>query len=130
MGYLAQPREEDEALLERCRLIWSYRPSDGLFFWNALPVTDFAPTPTMSAAKVCQRWNAAYAGQLAGTQQPWAPKILKRCSKVHGELVVRGERLAWAMVHGEWPKGRVWFRGNDKSDTRISNLMVVDGLWG
>lgn len=129
MGYIATPRDETPELLERCKLIWSYRPSDGKFFWRSLPLTDFSPTPTMTAQKVCDRWNATYAGQLAGTQKPWIPLILKRHSTVHGELVVRGERLAWAMVHGEWPRGSVFWRGSDKGDCRISNLQVVPGLW-
>jgi hypothetical protein len=37
--------------------------------------------------------------------------------------------IIWALVHGEFPKGRVRYRNGKSNDTRLSNLYVPAGAW-
>ena len=49
-----------------------------------------------------------------------------RQATVNGRLFYV-HRIAWAMVHGEWPVGHIDHINLNKSDNRIANLRVVDG---
>lgn len=60
------------------------------------------------------------AGQEAGSLSPQG-KGHRRNVSVNGRSY-KAHRLAWLIVHGEWPEGRLDHRNGDASKNRLGNL--------
>lgn len=84
-----------------------YDPNSGLLVWKA---------------RASKWWNDKFEGKPAvanstpeGYLTGW---VRSRHYKAH--------RVAWAIFHGEWPKGLIDHIDGDPSNNRIANLRVVD----
>jgi hypothetical protein len=92
---------------ETVRSILDYDPGTGVFKWkwrNDVP----------------KRTNARWAGTVAGhvnNQRYRQIKIKSRHYQAH--------RLAWLIVHGEWPPNDLDHRDGDKLNNRIANLRLA-----
>jgi len=60
-------------------------------------------------------------GTLAGSIHP---RIHYRVVSI-GTTQYYAHRIAWAMVHGEWPDGQVRHRNRDRSDNSWGNLYII-----
>lgn len=87
---------------ERVRELLSYDPATGQFHWKQ---------------RMSQR---VHAGARAGS----VSKRGYRSIKVEGKMR-RACRLAWLMVHGEWPRHEIDHVNGDRGDDRIENLRDV-----
>ena len=68
----------------------------------------------------CSVWNARYAGQEAFTANMHGYK--------HGRVLsinMRAHRVAWAIVHGQWPSEHIDHINGDRADNRLHNLRHV-----
>ena len=94
--------EDREALLRDCAGALCYEPKTGLFRWRK----------TFS--------NVRPAGTEAGSKQPAGYIIIsinKRFYYAH--------RLAWLLVHGEWPERFIDHKNGVPGDNRIENLRLA-----
>ena len=121
---VVQLHMEDDAMLARVKLLWSYAPMSGEFRWNALPAEEFRSSKNMPAWRNQKKWNSTFAGELAGTAKPDRHKFLSR-----GGLVFRAERVAIALTIDAWPRGTVRFIDRDPSNVKRANLTYVEGVW-
>ena len=102
-----KPNRAKEALLtaERAREILSYDPETGVLRWRH---------------RVSQRMLA---GAVAGTLDGYGYiRII-----VDGRTY-RAHRLAWLIVHGEWPKNELDHKNLLRSDNRLCNLREATRL--
>lgn len=60
-------------------------------------------------------------GKLAGSVSSAGYLIVKLNRKAY-----RAHRLAWFLVHGEWPQGEIDHIDGDRLNNRLQNLRVVD----
>lgn len=97
----------------RLRELLTYDPSTGAFTWRA------RTEATFPNAKLRHLWNRKFAGKPAR-------------NSIHGYVGIRIEgrlylahRVAWVLVHGEWPNSRIDHINGDKSDNRMVNLREV-----
>ena len=60
-------------------------------------------------------------GKLAGTESSHGYLYIRLDRKSH-----RAHRLAWFLVHGEWPNGEIDHIDGNRLNNRIENLRVVD----
>jgi hypothetical protein len=100
---------------EVLRNLLDYDLNTGALTWRARPIGCF---PTAQSGKT---WNARYAGKLAGSFDPEGYRTVT----VFGTRY-RAHRVAWAIHHGEWPKGEIDHINHVRDDNRIKNLRVVD----
>lgn len=93
--------------IQRLRQVLDYDPQSGVFIWKE---RDFS----------AQGWNTSYAGRQALTSDNGSGYRVGSvdCVKVYAH------RVAWAIVHGEWPSIIDHIDG-DRSNNRISNLRSV-----
>ena len=103
--------------------LFSYDPDTGDLKWKVRPVSHFV------GEDVASKWNARYAGSVAGTRLR-RPSGDKRYSEV-GIRATRGgrtklyfcHRIAWLMHYGEDPQGfEIDHIDHDPWNNRISNL--------
>lgn len=80
----------------------SYNSASGLFMWVVSE-----PGITL--------------GKLAGSVSRHGYLIIRLDRKPH-----RAHRLAWFLVHGEWPQGEIDHIDGDRLNNRLHNLRVVD----
>jgi hypothetical protein len=115
---------EDDAMLSRVKLLWSYAPLSGEFRWNALPVEEFQSSKNMTSWRNQKKWNSTFAGELAGTAKPDRHKFLSR-----GGLVFRAESAAIARTIDAFPRGTVRVIDRAPSNVMRANLTFTEGVW-
>lgn len=104
---------------EALRQLLTYDPCSGRFVWLPRQPDLFAGGKRPEVQ--CRIWNIIYANKEAfvGSDKMGykVGRILDRNIKAH--------RVAWAYVHGEWPKGDIDHINGNPADNRITNLRVV-----
>ena len=65
-------------------------------------------------------WNTRYAGKEAGSTSKGGYLSLR----VYGEHIP-AHRVAWAVVHGRWPKGVIDHIDGDRQNNRLDNLRDI-----
>jgi hypothetical protein len=84
-----------------------YDPETGVFIWK----------PKAAANKI---WNMRYAGEIAGTINNQGYRRIS----IGREGYMAG-RLAWLIVHGEWPENEIDHINRKRDDDRLVNLRDV-----
>ncbi len=87
-----------------------YNPETGIFIWR----------PRIIGSTDDKRWNTRYAGEVAGSVDGNGYRLIE----IDGEGY-RAARLAWLIVHGEWPKNEIDHINRVRTDDRIVNLRDV-----
>jgi hypothetical protein len=88
--------------------ILDYDPETGILTWRANPTS---------------RRKSRYAGQQAGTITPSGYVDIS----VKPGVVCRAHRIAWTIIHGEWPTHDIDHENGIRSDNRLSNLRRATG---
>jgi hypothetical protein len=105
-----------ELTADVARQLLDYDPKTGVFRWKVRTVDMFAADATKSAEANCLAWNSRHAGNSAGTSVKGYVVI-----SIFGRRYL-AHRLAWLLIHGEWPSSDLDHIDLDKSCNRISNL--------
>jgi hypothetical protein len=87
-----------------------YDPDTGIFRWKPIEVN----------RRQDKAWNTRYAGARAGCVGQRNHRVIN----LDG-TVFYAQRLAWLMVHGEWPKGEILHLNGKTADNRLVNLRDV-----
>lgn len=98
---------------EEVRQLLHYNPDTGNLTWLPRHESHF-----MSVGS-CKRWNARYAGQLAGSIESNG-----YIDVAIFNVLYKAHRIAWLIHHGEWPDV-VDHVNRIKSDNRLVNLRSV-----
>jgi hypothetical protein len=101
-----------------CKLL-RYEPETGRFFWLSR-TPDMFGVSKFSKEHICALWNAQNAEKQAGTINSAGYRSIQ----VPGFGLRLAHRLAWLIVHGEWPDIIDHISG-DSLDNRIANLRSV-----
>lgn len=105
--------------IERLRRMLRYEPETGKLYWRERQPSDFAHT--VDPAGYCTAFNSRYAGKEAFT----ASKSGYKTTTIRGFGRFRAHRVAWAIVHGEWPE-QLDHINHDRSDNRLCNLRAAN----
>lgn len=95
----------------------TWKPRDAAMFTAGSAGQRVARTPEHK----CANWNARLAGKPALNASTTGGYRFGTINK----RVLKAHRVAWAMFHGEWPKGDIDHINGDASDNRIANLRDV-----
>lgn len=119
---MAEGAAERRLTPEDLHRLLRYDPETGLLYWRARNASDFvAGRGAYTAARICQTWNAKYAGKEAFSIDV---STGYRSGSVCGVKVL-AHRAIWAMQTGEWPSGEVDHENGDRSYNRWGNLRSV-----
>lgn len=107
------------------RAVLRYEPETGKLYWRERTPDMFKPgKPGCRVARtpdhICTGWNGRHAGNEAFTTNSGG----YRTGRLSGRTV-KAHRIAWAIHHGEWPKGSIDHINGDPADNRIANLRDV-----
>jgi hypothetical protein len=108
---------EREALTaEAVRQLLDYDPATGLFRWKARTPEMFAGRK-YSKDRECSRWNARYAGYIAGSVENDGYLAIKIDGKKH-----KAHRLAWLFMTGAWPIDEIDHIDRIRTNNAFGNL--------
>ena len=109
---------------ELCRQLLRYDPDSGQLFWLPRPSSMFRDVTVnggfRSAQAAADAFNVKCAGKEAFTATNDAGY---RVGAILGTMQ-RAHRVAWAIVHGEWPDQIDHINGG-RADNRLANLRAV-----
>lgn len=91
--------------------ILRYHPSEGTFWWKSRPAKYF------SSDKSWEMWNRCWAEKKIGSLDTKGYLTVNI-----GGKTIRLHRIAYFLIHGEWPKVSIDHRNGVKTDNRWSNL--------
>lgn len=99
---------------ELLRKLLDYDPETGVLTWKERP-RDF-----FESDRNWRWWNTRFSGASALSAIEGggykSGRIFGRPTKAH--------RVAWAIMNGSWPTGEIDHVNGDKTDNRISNLIM------
>ena len=98
------PKQMLEMSIDDLRRLLAYDPTTGQFRW------------------LCDRQGHVRAGDMAGCVNHSVGYIYIGLGQ---RRRFAAHRLAWALVHGEWPKSEIDHINGERTDNRIENLRVV-----
>lgn len=93
--------------IETLRKLLRYEPETGKLYWLRRP----------GDKKFNKRWTGKEAFTAIDGQKYHVGRVLYERYLAH--------RVAWALYHGEWPKGQIDHINHNRTDNRITNLRVV-----
>lgn len=104
--------------IDELRKYLRYEPDTGMLFWKTRTPSDFPAESKRAPDAACRSWNTKWAGRPAlsyiDAYGYFGGRFFRRAMKAH--------RVAYAIYHGEWPKGDVDHINGDRRDNRIENL--------
>lgn len=107
--------------IDTLRRLLSYDGDTGALTWRSRTPDLFQDAPGRAAVDQCRTWNSRFAGRpaLNGVSR-YGYKV---GAVLNGKFLAH--RVAWALHHGEWPRGEIDHRNGDRADNRIANLRDV-----
>lgn len=104
-----------EVTIDSVASIIHYDKDAGKFTWkNRSDLDSFKSYRSMMV------WNGRYAGKQTGYRRKDGYLEIR----IHNKLIL-AHRLAWLMVHGEWPEEQIDHINHNREDNRIINLRAV-----
>ncbi len=97
-----------------CQVL-DYNKETGLLIWKQRPVSMFG-----GDNRICNSWNAKYAGKEAGTIHGKGYIYIGILSPF--KLRAFAHDLIWFIMTGEWPKAQIDHENKVKTDNRWDNL--------
>jgi hypothetical protein len=110
------PTPIEDVSIEVISEFLSYNPDEGIVFWRKSPSKN------------------VYAGEIAGCVKATRHDKNGR-AKAYSYVRVGGHniptaRIAWALINGEWPKGKLKFLDGNPLNLKAENLSVTNSLGG
>lgn len=109
----------DRLSADAVRKLLDYNPETGEFHWKARTPEMFDGS-SHSSSHNCSKWNARYAGELAGSQRSDGYIQIQ----INGGRVM-AHRLAWLLMIDEWPDHEIDHIDGEPSNNRFSNLRAA-----
>jgi hypothetical protein len=109
-----QPSHPSPEYLRAC---FSYDADTGALTWKCRPPAHFANS------RAAANFNGKFAGCVAGSVDHGYLRV--SLSTPERRFFLYGHRIAWCLVHNEWPDGEVDHRDLDGTNNRISNLRIA-----
>lgn len=113
--------DEEKAISpETLRRLLSYDAETGLLTWKAR-AEEFFKAGRYSAARAAASWNKKHAGKPAFTAHDAHGYLFGRILGAN----YKAHRVAWTIVHGEWPSDQIDHTNHIRDDNRLVNLRSV-----
>ena len=100
------------------RQLLRYDPETGILYWNAREPEWFEDGKRPAEWRA-RNWNSLFAGKPAGYIAPHGYNLIQLPGRMEC-----AHRIAWTMVHGEWPEFIDHVDG-DRANNKLSNLRNV-----
>lgn len=105
------------------RKVIDYNPETGIALWK------YRDDSLMGDPNLTQSWNDKFAGKPAGSKVKTGYIVItfKHKLETDGKVCkILMHRIAWALVHNEWPESILDHDNGIRTDNRISNLKLSD----